>query len=186
MENNDSPYLYEKPIRNRKQSRGTRVAGLTALGLVGAVGLFGGTAIASTIVANNLTADDLTAGNLSTLNGGQILGAASPQEYSAGAQSVSFDSSDLAAQAANQAVITFPVTATEPKPDSIKVQLPDPSSLSFGNTSSATPSAGSYGSSSNSWDASGKASAHQEREDHYGESEDEDHDDDHENFDEDH
>ncbi len=182
MENNDSPYLSEKPIRNRKQSRGTRVAGLTALGLVGAVGLFGGTAIASTIVANNLTADDLTAGNLSTLNGGQILGAASPQEYSAGAQSVSFDSSDLAAQAANQAVIAFPVTATEPKPNSIKVQLPDPSSLSFGNTSSATPTSGSYSSSSNTWDASGKVSAHQEREDHHDEREDDDYD----NEDEDH
>ncbi len=182
MENNDSPYLYEKPIRTRKQSRGTRVAGLTALGLVGAVGLFGGTALASTIVANNLTADDLTAGNLSTLNGGQILGAASPQEYSAGAQSVSFDSSDLAAQAANQAVIAFPVTATEPKPNSIKVQLPDPSSLSFGNTSSATPTSGSYSSSSNTWDASGKVSAHQEREDHHDEREDDDYD----NEDEDH
>ena len=182
MENNDSPYLYEKPIRTRKPSRGTRVAGLTALGLVGAVGLFGGTAIASTIVANNLTADDLTAGNLSTLNGGQILGAASPQEYSAGAQSVSFDSSDLSAQAANQAVIAFPVTATERKPTSIKDQLPDPSSLSFGNTSSATPSAGSYGSSSNSWDSIGKDSAYEEREDHHYEREDDDDD----NEDEDH
>lgn len=158
MENNDSPYLYEKPIRTRKQSRGTRVAGLTALGLVGAVGLFGGTALASTIAPNNMTADKETESN--------------------------FSAASLTAQAANQAVIAFPVTATEPKPNSIKVQLPELSSLSFGNTSSATPSSGSHASSSNTWDASGKASAHEEREDHYGESEDEDHDDD--NEDEDH
>lgn len=160
MENNDSPYLYEKPIRTRKQSRGTRVAGLTALGLVGTVGLFGGTAIASTIAVNNQTTDEPTGSN--------------------------FSAASASTQADNQSVIAFPVTATEPKPNSIKVQLPELSSLSFGNTSSATPSSGSYASSSNTWDASGKVSAHEEREDHYGESENEDHDDDHENFDEDH
>lgn len=148
MENNDSPYLYEKPIRNRKQSRGTRVAGLTALGLVGAVGLFGGTAIASTFASNNLTINEPAVRNLS-----------------AGIASTQGD---------NQSVIAFPITETGPKTNSIKVQLPEPSRSSFANTSSATPYSDSYPGGSSGLSSSGKVSSHSEGEDEHEEQEDHD------------
>lgn len=148
MENNDSPYLYEKPIRTRKQSRGTRVAGLTALGLVGAVGIFGGTAIASTLASNNLTTNEPAVLNLS-----------------AGSASTQGD---------NQSVIAFPITETEPKTNSIQVQLPEPSRASFTNTSSATPYSDSYPGGSSGLSSSGKVSSHYEGEDEHEEQEDHD------------
>ncbi len=48
MENNDSPYIYEKPLRSELKQRSKRLAGFSALGLVGMVGIFGGSAIANT------------------------------------------------------------------------------------------------------------------------------------------
>lgn len=50
MENNDSPYIYEKPLRSELKQRSKRLAGFSALGLVGMVGIFGGSAIANTVV----------------------------------------------------------------------------------------------------------------------------------------
>jgi len=141
MENNDSPYIYEKPLRSARTKRSQRLAGLSALGLVGMVGVFGGTALANTLVAADTASEPATA-NL-------VAAQASVSE------SPSVDS-----------VIALPIQSAKPKPNSIKVELPALPSQSFSNTSSATPSAGSYSGNPGNETWSSKISSHEEREDH--------------------
>jgi hypothetical protein len=108
MENNDSPYIYEKPLRSK---RARRASSLAAIALVGLVGTFGASSIAGSIAASS--AAPLT---------GQASGS----------------------------VVAVPLQEVKPKLNSVKVNLPVQTAKTYGNTSSATPSAGAYPSNSNS------------------------------------
>lgn len=50
MENNDSPYIYEKPLRSK---RARRASSFAAIALVGLAGTFGASSIATSIAASS-------------------------------------------------------------------------------------------------------------------------------------
>ena len=108
MENNDSPYIYEKPLRSERLGQGAvrskRLAKLLALGLVGMVGTFGGSAIASNVVTSPRAAADETA---------------------------STNESVAAQDSASAPVISVPFQEAKPKLNSVKVELPALPNQSF-------------------------------------------------------
>ena len=168
MENNDSPYIYEKPLRSENKKRTKRLAGLSTLGLIGLVGIFGGSAIAKTLVSASAETPVKESDALEVVE-------ANPQNLDApGDQLISAASVEPISDPA--ALVSIPLQQVKPKPNSQKIDLPGIPDQSFGNTSSATPSVGS-----GSYSASGgsaKFEARGERHDKY-ESRDDDHDDDH-------
>jgi hypothetical protein len=126
MENNDSPYIYEKPIRSGLKQRSKRLAGLSTLGLVGMFGVFGGSAIANSLVTSN----------------------ASPTASEADAVEIVdplIDNTDSSVEPISdpEPLVSIPLQEAKPKPNSVKVELPALPNQSYGNTSSATPSVGS-------------------------------------------
>ncbi len=147
MENNDSPYIYEKPLRSELRAqgvkRGKRLAKLSALGLVGMVGIFGGSAIASNVAsATRASADaDRSVNNALGTSDTEILDGDSVLTEAALDSAQSADSNS-----ANAPVISVPFQEVKPKSNSVKIELPALPNQSFGNTSSATPSVGSSGS----------------------------------------
>ena len=149
MENNDSPYIYEKPLRSERLGQGAvrskRLAKLSALGLVGMVGIFGGSAIASNVVTSSRAAADASVNSTDSV-------AAQDSANPVADQSVLAEAAvDLpavaSANSANAPLISVPFQEAKPKSNSVKVQLPALPNQSFGNTSSATPSSGAYASS---------------------------------------
>ena len=106
MENNDSPYIYEKPLRSK---RARRASAFAAMALVGLAGTLGASSIANSIAASSAA---------------PVTGQASGS------------------------VISVPLQEVKPKLNSVKVDLPVQSAKVYGNTSSATPSAGAYSSNS--------------------------------------
>ena len=136
MENHDSPYIYEKPLRSELKQRTKRLAGLSALGLVGMVGICGGSAIANTVVASAAatSAKDADAVELVDPQSQNTDAPVDPLVTSAAVDAEADESSP---------VISVPFQQAKPKPNSVKVELPALSNQSFGNTSSATPSVGS-------------------------------------------
>jgi hypothetical protein len=134
MENNDSPYIYEKPLRSSRTKRSQRLAGLSALGLVGMVGVFGGTALANSFVAEkpNETSLPLAGSSFD-----------SPTEAAVAVVNVAAVENDTNS-VTNPSLISVPVQLAKPANNSVKVNLPSVPSQSFGNTSSATPASGSY------------------------------------------
>lgn len=137
MENNDSPYIYEKPLRSSRTKRSQRLAGLSALGLVGMVGVFGGTALANSFVAEKPNETSLPLAG-SSFN--------SPAEAVVNVAAVENDTNSVT----NPSLISVPVQLAKPANNSVKVNLPSVPSQSFGNTSSATPTSGSYSGGSSS------------------------------------
>lgn len=141
MENNNSPYVYEKPI-NRNLVR--RFSGLAGLGLVGVVGLFGGSAIASTVI-------DATPANSSS--DPVVLKAETTTEITSTSPEVLVDPATSPVASATletddrDPIVSVPLQEARPKPNSVSIQLPAQSATDWGNTSSATPSAGSSGGS---------------------------------------
>ena len=98
MENNDSPYLYEKPLRSERlgqaAKRTKRLAKLSALGLVGMVGIFGGTAIAGNVASSSRT------------------------------ESTIQSSASTGASASHAPMVSVPFQEATPKSNSVKVHLP--------------------------------------------------------------
>ena len=125
MENNDSPYVYEKPLRARRVKGSKRLPAIAALGLVGLGGIFGGGAFANGLVDSTKSVN--ASGENTTPD--VVVDASNP--------SVAI-SADSAAQ-----IVSLPLQEAKPKPNSAAVSLPKSVGQTFGNTSSATPSAGS-------------------------------------------
>lgn len=125
MENNDSPYVYEKPLRAKRVKGSKRLPAIAALGLVGLGGIFGGGAFANSLVdsAKSVSASD-------ALTAPDVVSDASTASVAVNA--------DSAAQ-----IVSLPLQAAKPKPNSAAVSLPKSVGQTYGNTSSATPSAGS-------------------------------------------
>lgn len=167
MENNDSPYIYEKPLR----VKGARITkGIAALGLVAVGTVIGGTAFANSPLSN---------ASASSANAAepQVAGSAEPTEQRA-QNSITrnaIETSPVSAQSA--ALVSLPLEQAVPKKNSATVQLPTISAGSFGNTSSATPSVGGSQTGSNTSSYKNSNSFENEREgrdrDNDGESEDE-------------
>ncbi len=150
MENNDSPYIYEKPLRSSRTKRSQRLAGLSALGLVGMVGVFGGTALANSFVAEKPNETSLPLAG-SSFN--------SPAEAVVNVAAVENDTNSVT----NPSLISVPVQLAKPANNSVKVNLPSVPSQSFGNTSSATPTSGSYSGGSSSPASYEDSDDHEER-----------------------
>ena len=161
MENNDSPYIYEKPIRSGLKQRSKRLAGLSTLGLVGMFGIFGGSAIANSLV----TANPATASN-------EADAVEMVDPLITNTDSSVEPSSDPAP------LVSIPLQEAKPKPNSVKVELPALPNQSYGNTSSATPPVGSGNYSSGS--APAKFEARGEGHERYESSHENDRDDEYE------
>jgi hypothetical protein len=166
MENNDSPYIYEKPLRSERLGQGAkrtkRLAKLSALGLVGMVGIFGGSAIASNVVTSSRAAAD------ANVNANELVAASDSTTAVTGDPILTEASVDPAASSAsttNAPVISVPFQEAKPKSNSVKVDLPALPNQSFGNTSSATPTAGANASSGSNGGAGGYFAPRGERED---------------------
>lgn len=168
MENNDSPYIYEKPLRSELKQRSKRLAGFSALGLVGMVGIFGGSAIANTMVSANpaTTANEADAVEIVDPVIANTAAVVDPVVASAA----------IAGEADDELpVISVPLQEAKPKPNSVKVELPALPNQSFGNTSSATPSvgSGSYASGSTPAKYEARGVRHESSDDHEREYENE-------------
>lgn len=175
MENNDSPYIYEKPLRSARTKRSQRLAGLSALGLVGMVGVFGGTALANSFVGEK------SGDNILPVAGSDFASALPTASVANNVAPTTNDSS--AASAAS--FIAVPLQSAQPANNSIKVNLPSLPSQSFGNTSSATPTSGSYSGGVNATSSYEGSEEHEGRgDDDHGDRED-DGDEDHEREDND-
>jgi hypothetical protein len=135
MENNDSPYIYEKPIRSGLKQRSKRLAGLSTLGLVGMFGIFGGSAIANSLVAAN----PATASN--EADAVEMVDPLIDNTDSSVDPLVSAATAEPTSDPAP--LVSIPLQEAKPKPNSVKVELPALPNQSYGNTSSATPSVGS-------------------------------------------
>ena len=172
MENNDSPYIYEKPLRSQLGQRSKSLAGFSALGLVGMVGIFGGSAIANTLVASSpaTTANEANAVDL----------VEPPISYTDSLGETSVAAATVDSVSDPVPLVSIPLQEARPKPNSVKVELPALPDQAFGNTSSATPSVGSgnysAGSAPVKYEARGerheKYESHHDHDDHENESED--------------
>ena len=134
MENNDSPYVYEKPLR-AKGAKFTKA--VTAVGLVAFGTVIGGGAFANSVEseADPQTPQPIIAsGNDSNPN----------DAISSQVESASNSDSGL-----NAAIIAVPLEQQTPTKNSAAIELPGLTNKSYGNTSSATPSAGGSQSGSN-------------------------------------
>ena len=134
MENNDSPYVYEKPLR-AKGAKFTKA--VTAVGLVAFGTVIGGGAFANSVEseADSQTPQPIIAsGNDSNPN----------DAITSQVESASNSDSGL-----NAAIIAVPLEQQTPTKNSAAIELPGLTNKSYGNTSSATPSAGGSQSGSN-------------------------------------
>jgi hypothetical protein len=153
MENNDSPYIYEKPLRSSRTTRSQRLAGLSALGLVGMLGVFGGSALANSLVAEKPNETSLP------LAGSSFNSPAEATEAVVNVAAVENDTNSVT----NPSLISVPVQLAKPANNSVKANLPSVPSQSFGNTSSATPMSGSYSGGSSSAASYEDSDDHEER-----------------------
>lgn len=116
MENNDSPYIYEKPLRAGLKQRSKRLAGLSALGLVGMVGIFGGSAFANTLAAAN------PATATSEADPVEIVDPLIENTDISGDPLVSTATVEPTSEPAP--LVSIPLQEAKPKPNSVKVELP--------------------------------------------------------------
>lgn len=114
MENNSSPYVYEKPLRAKRSIRNRSFA---AVGLVAV-----GTAIGGGAFANSLFSD---AGSESATS----LNSSDQTNLASGTTAV-------------DPIFVVPFEQAKPSKGSAAIELPALSNESYGNTSSATPYAG--------------------------------------------
>lgn len=120
MENN-SPYIYEKPLRATNKKRGRSIA---ALGLVALGALVGSGAFAQVLEADAAQPEAIELVDTNQVNSATVSEISSP-------------------------IVAVPFEQAKPKKNSAAVELPALSSRAFGNTSSATPSAGGTQTGSN-------------------------------------
>jgi len=170
MENNDSPYIYEKPLRSKRSSQGK---GIFALGLVALGTLVGGGAFANSVVAGGVNQDQ-TNSDLVVLAGDD----ATNDSNAKASRNLVAQSSEVS----NDAIVSVPLQQAEPKQTTAALELPGLANQSYGNTSSATPSAGG----SQSGTKSSNYSAYEDEEDDEDsdghDRDDRDHDDDDEEY----
>lgn len=139
MENNNSPYVYEKPLRatNKKRGRSIAALGLVALGAVVGSGAFAQVLEADAATENQSAADSLV---VSASNSAQPEAIEPVDTNRVNSATVSEISSPI---------VAVPFEQAKPKKNSAAIELPALSSKTFGNTSSATPSAGGTQTGSN-------------------------------------
>ena len=139
MENNNSPYIYEKPLRsaNKKRGRGLAALGLVALGAVVGSGAFAQVLEPDASTQNQPTADApvVTASDSAQPDVTEVIDANQVNNATV---------SDISTP-----IVAVPFEQTKPKKNSAAIELPALSSNAFGNTSSATPSAGGAQTGSN-------------------------------------
>jgi hypothetical protein len=165
MENNDSPYIYEKPLRSERGRRGTKLVSFSALGVLGMFGIVGGSALASNLVTQPNT-DVLSSGDSV-----QVL-KSSAAEYQKSGNPLTRSASANESPVAASSIISMPFQETKPNPNSVKIELPALPKQVYGNTSSATPTAGA----GNSGGVQNYAKSNSyEREDSHGDSGREEH-----------
>jgi hypothetical protein len=168
MENNDSPYIYEKPLR----AKGSRVTkSIAALGLVAVGTVIGGNAFANSPISHAVspqledsTADSADSPVIVNASGSRF---ASADEASA---SILFEQS--------APIVALPLEQAAPKKNSASLELPQINADSYGNTSSATPSAGGGQTGSNTSSYKTYADSDDDRDDHGYEDDERDDDDD--------
>jgi hypothetical protein len=166
MENNDSPYVYEKPLR----ANGARFTkAVTAVGLVAFGTVIGGGAFANSIVAEAETQPQKPV--VAAVND-------AAQEVASGAPTV------LGASQAdvNSAIVAVPLEQSAPNKNSAAIELPVLANQSYGNTSSATPSAGGSQSGANSSGYSAYEDDEDDEDSDDHDDDDRDHDDDDEEY----
>jgi hypothetical protein len=134
MENNDSPYVYEKPLR-AKGAKFTKA--VTAVGLVAFGTVIGGGAFANSVESE---ADPQTP---------QPIIASGNDSNPDDAISSQVESASNSDSGLNAAIIAVPLEQQTPTKNSAAIELPGLTNKSYGNTSSATPSAGGSQSGSN-------------------------------------
>lgn len=134
MENNDSPYVYEKPLR-AKGAKFTKA--VTAVGLVAFSTVIGGGAFANSVESE---ADPQTP---------QPIIASGNDSNPDDAISSQIESASNSDSGLNAAIIAVPLEQQTPTKNSAAIELPGLTNKSYGNTSSATPSAGGSQSGSN-------------------------------------
>lgn len=139
MENNNSPYVYEKPLRtsNKKRGRGIAALGLVALGAVVGSGAFAQVLEADAATENQSSADSVVVTATDSAQPDAI-------EVVDANQVTNATVSDISSP-----IVAVPFEQTKPKKNSAAIELPALSSNAFGNTSSATPSAGGAQTGSN-------------------------------------
>lgn len=135
MENNSSPYIYEKPLRskNSKLNRSLAAVGLVAIGTV-----IGGSAFASSVI-NEAVADtgaQLTDPVISSTTPVPVEDVSNLTET---ANPVAGATVDTVLVSPVDPIIAIPLEQAQPKKNTAALQLPALTSGSFGNTSSATP-----------------------------------------------
>lgn len=162
MENN-SPYVYEKPLRAKSSKR---KKGFAALGLVVLGSAIGTGAFANGLVAGADTEVQKAANSLSA-NAAQVV------SDEPTAQQIS---SAVVTQAAEQnPIVSVPFEQTEPKKSAAAISLPAVQFQDYGNISSATPSAGSGSNNSGAYqDSDDRYESEDERDDHEDRDEDDD------------
>lgn len=139
MENNDSPYIYEKPLRNSDKKRGR---GIAALGLVALGAVVGSGAFAQVLEADASTSTQLA-------DGSATVSTAEPTEPDSILLVDGNQVTSATTTSAQNPIVAVPFEQAEPKKDSAAIELPTISNSSYGNTSSATPSAGGTQTGSN-------------------------------------
>lgn len=163
MENN-SPYVYEKPLRAKssKRNKGFAALGLVALGSAIGTGAFANGLIAGVDPEAQKATNSVSANALQVVSGEPV------------AQQVS---SEALSQAAEQnSIVSVPFEQTEPKKSAAAISIPAVQFQDYGNTSSATPYVGS---------GSNKSGAYQDGDDRYESDEEHDEDDDQDDDDQD-
>lgn len=151
MKNNDSPYVYEKPIRNAG-ARFTKA--VTAIGLVAFGTVIGGGAFANSAESE---AESQTP---------QPIIASGNDSNTDDAISSQVESASNSDSVINAAIIAVPLEQQAPKKNSAAIELPAISNNSYSNTSSATPSAGGSQSGSNLTGYQSFEDDHEDRDDH--------------------
>jgi len=160
MENNESPYIYEKPLSPKRPKRTFAIA---AASLAGIGSVVGGTAFASAVVGIATASQDITP--ISSASGQD------PQILTAEPTQLGELPTETPRPVANTSI---PIASSKPNSSVPQVQLPAIAPTAWGNLSSATPSAGS-------WNGTNGAGEYEDGKDYDDEHEDrEDHDDEHE------
>lgn len=135
MENNSSPYVYEKPLRstNSKLNRSLAAVGLVAIGTV-----IGGSAFASSVI-NEAAADTGAQVTDSVISNTTPVPVEDVSNLPETANPVAGATVDNVLVSPVDPIITIPLEQAQPKKNTAAIQLPALTSGSFGNTSSATP-----------------------------------------------
>lgn len=141
MENN-SPYIYEKPLRGKRSIRNRSIA---AVGLVAIGSVIGGGAFASSIINEAVaeTADQVSGSDSALIvanSDAPVSNLVSDLPQSGGTAALSTAIGVDIAEV--DPIFSIPVEQAQPKKNTPALELPAISAGSFGNTSSATPVAG--------------------------------------------